>query len=493
MARKTYLAVDLGASSGRVLCGLFDGKKLSLEEAHRFPNLPFPLMGSYHWNALGLLGEVKTGLRKAAATHGASVVSLGLDTWGVDYGYVDKRGRLLGNPYAYRDPRTSGMEKEACRRAGRWTIYKTTGIQFMFFNTLMQVLADVEHDNPALKSADRLLFMPDLLNYWLTGVMVNEHTIASTSQMIDPRTGRWAKPLLSRLGIPTQMLGKIVEPGTALGRLLPELREEVGLGSARVIAPGCHDTASAVAAVPARGANHAYLSSGTWSLMGVESAVPVITEKGMKYSLTNEGGVEHTIRLLTNICGLWLVQECKRVWESRGRSYDYVELASLAQKEKPFSAFIEPDDPAYATPGDMPARIAAYCRKTRQKAPSTPGAFVRVIYDSLALKYRVVFDRLQELTGRHLDTLHVVGGGAQNKVLNPFAANALNRPVVTGPVEATAIGNILVQMMACGDLTSLEQGRELVRRSFPTVTYEPREQIRWADALARFHAVTGTK
>lgn len=488
---KVYLAVDLGASSGRVMAGSFDGKKIALEEMNRFVNAGYPLHGSYHWDFLRLFTDIKDGLHKAGRQHGKAVVSAGIDTWGVDYGLIDKQGRLLGLPYQYRDPRTTGIEAKACRLLPREKIYGITGIQFMFLNTLIQLMAEKATKSSALDHADRILFSPDLLNFWLTGVKANEYTIASTSQLLDARKRTWSKALIKAMGLPARMFGDIVQPGTVLGGVTAGVAEEIGLPKLKIIAPGTHDTASAVAAVPARGTDHAYLSSGTWSLMGVEADQPVIDERSYRLNFTNEGGVCGKIRLLKNICGLWLVQECKRHWEKGGEKLSFDHLIEQAKQARPFAAVIDPDCPDFASPGDMPARIRAFCKRTGQKAPSDMGGIVRTIYESLALKYRRVFGMLEELTGRRIGTLHVVGGGSQNILLNPCTANALQRPVVCGPVEATALGNLMMQLMATGEIGSLDEGREIVRDSFATKTWEPQDAPAWDAAYAKFLQVEG--
>ena len=486
---KVYLAIDLGASSGRVMAARYDGKSLQMEEVHRFPNGGHRIGDNYYWNFVGLFAEIKTGLAKAARTYGKRIVSAGVDTWGVDYGMVDSGGFLLGLPHQYRDPRTQGMEALACRKVARRKIYEVTGIQFMYFNSLFQLLADAARRSPALAQAKRVLFAPDLLNYWLSGRQVNEYTMASTSQLLDARTRGWAKGLIRRMGLPTRVFGPLVKPGTVLGELLPTVQEDTGLGPVKVIAPGCHDTASAVAAVPAEGRDFAYLSSGTWSLMGAETDQPVINDQSYAFGFTNEGGVCGTIRLLKNICGLWLVQECRRVWKERGQELEFDDLRREALRAKPLASLIDPDHPDFATPGDMPARIAEFCRRTGQKVPTRPGAVMRTIYDSLALRYREVLAMLEKLTGRSYEALHVVGGGSRDNVLNQFTADALQRPVLAGPVEATALGNVLMQMLATKSVKSLAEGRALVRRSFPLQTYQPRSGAAWEEAALRFRSL----
>ncbi len=490
-SKRVYLALDLGAESGRVVAGAFDGGKLLLDEIHRFPNAPVRIQGTLYWDVLSLFAEIKRGLSIAVKKEGSSLASLGVDTWGVDYGLLDAQGRLLGNPCHYRDARTDGMMEEAFKRAPKKEIYSRTGIQFMFFNTLYQVLSEVVHQTPALAASQGLLFMPDLINYWLTGRKVNERTIASTSQMYDPNTRAWSVPMLEKMGIPTRILGEIAPPGTVLGPLLAEVAEETGAGALRVVAPGCHDTASAVAAVPAEGGNSAYLSSGTWSLMGVESPKPIITDRSFEYGFTNEIGVCDTVRVLKNISGLWLVQECKRSWAARGEDLGYDELTRLAGEAPGFSVVIDPDYPPFARTGDMPARIAEFCGRTGQKPPADKGSTIRAALESLAFRYRSVFTRLEELVGGRLEPLHIVGGGSKNRLLNQFAANALNRPVIAGPVEATSVGNILMQMIGTGDLASLGEGRELIRRSFETERYVPIDPKVWDQAYQRFLAIEG--
>lgn len=490
-AKRVHLAVDLGASSGRVMAGTFDGRRIALEEMNRFGNPGHSIHGSFHWDFLQLFADIKTGLRKAGQTHGRSVVSAGIDTWGVDYGLIDRQGRLLGLPYQYRDPRTNGIEEKACRRMPREKIYGISGIQFMFLNTMIQLVAEQEAKSVALANADRILFSPDLLNFWLTGVKANEYTIASTSQLLDAKKRTWSRPLIKAMGLPPKIFGDLVDPGTVLGGVTAGVGGEIGLPKLRIIAPGTHDTASAVAAVPARGADHAYLSSGTWSLMGVETRHPVLNEKSYRLNFTNEGGVCGTIRLLKNICGLWLIQESRRTWERQGKKLTFAEIESAAAEAKPFAAVIDPDSPDFSRPGDMPANIRAFCKRTGQKPPATPGEIARTIYESLALKYRRIFGMLEELTGRRLETLHIVGGGTKETMLSQFAANALQRPVIAGPVEATALGNILLQLMATGEIRSLDEGREIIRASFPTETYAPKDTEAWDAAFGRFLKIEG--
>ena len=489
---KHYLALDLGAESGRAVVGSFDGQRLTLEEAHRFPNGPVALPDGLHWDHLRLFSEVKTGIAKAVQKHGAALASLGLDTWGVDFALLDKTGALLGNPHHYRDSRTDGVIEKACRRVKREEIFRRTGIQFMQINTLFQLYSMVLSRSPLLAPARRLLMTPDLFNYWLTGRMVNEQSIASTSQCYDPNEGDWARALLKRLKLPVRIFGKIVPPGTVIGKLRPGLAAETGARDLKVVAPGCHDTACAVAAVPAQTDSYAYLSSGTWSLMGIEAKGPAINAQSLAWNFTNEGGVCGTIRLLKNITGLWLVQECRRAWAGAGGELSYAELMRLAQHAPPFVAVLDPDYPDFAKPGQMPAKIAAYCQRTRQPVPGDKGSLVRCALEALALRYRWTFEKLEALAGRRLDVLHIVGGGTQNTLLNQMAADSVGRPVVAGPIEATAAGNVMMQMLALKDIQSLAEGRALIRRSFETRLYEPRRSREWEEAYSRFLKLTGS-
>jgi rhamnulokinase len=485
-----FLAFDLGAESGRAVLGRFDGEQLALSEMHRFPNGPVRLPPGLYWNVLSLYTEMKRGLAKTYSESGGQLTSLGLDTWGVDFALLDRAGHLIGNPHHYRDSRNDGMLEKAFAIVPREEIFEQTGIQFMQINGLYQLLSMALHKSPKLEVAATLLMMPDLFNYWLTGRRVCEYTDATTSQCFDPRRGNWAYPLLEKFNLPTHIFPAIVQPGTELGYLLPDVADEVGVShKISVIAPGCHDTASAVAAVPmAEGAelNSAYISSGTWSLVGVETTEPVINAQSLAYNFTNEGGVANTIRLLKNVTGMWPVQECRRTWAQAGEEISYADLTRLAEQAAPFAALINADDPLFLAPGDMPARIRDYCTRTGQTPPDGKGALVRCVLESLALKYRWVIDRAEELIGRPITTVHIVGGGSQNRLLNQFAANATGRPVVTGPVEATAIGNILMQMLAVGQIGSLAEGRALVRKSFPVETYQPQETAAWSDAYQRF-------
>ena len=383
------------------------------------------------------------------------------------------------------------MEEEAAGRIPLQEIYYTTGIQFMFFNTLFQLLSEVVTERAQLQQADSLLFTPDLINYWLCGVKTNEYTIASTSQLLDVHNRNWAEDMLNKLSIPTAPLGNITMPATTLGKVLPQISEETGLGDINIIAVGSHDTASAVAAVPTETASYAYLSSGTWSLMGIEVDKPVVTEQSFEYGFTNEGGINGTIRLLKNITGLWLVQECRRAWSEAGDKLSFAELEKEARNAEPFVSFIDPDDAAFAEPCDMPARIQQYCEHTGQPIPQTKGAIIRTAMDSLAYRYKTVFSMLEDMAGGSLDTLHIVGGGTKDRLLSQLTANALNRRIIAGPVEATATGNVLAQMIAAGEISSIAEGRSIVPNSFKLETFEPTDTEDYAKAYTRFHDITG--
>jgi len=432
--------------------------------------------------------EIGRGLALAAQEHGENLVSVGVDTWAVDFGLLDRSGALISNPYHYRDSRTDGMLDEAFRRVPRAEIFEQTGIQFLQLNSLYQLLSMAVDRSPALDIAAAFLTIPDLFNYWFTGQKACEFTNATTTQCYNPRRGDWAKDMLEKLGIPPHIFPEVVPSGTNLGGLLPHVAEGVGLqpqGRLAVIAPACHDTGSAVAAVPAKGSDYAWISSGTWSVLGAELPEPVINEQSLAYNFTNEGGVCGTFRFSRNVMGLWLVQECRCTWARQGKELSYAELTHMAAQAEPFQAVIDPDYGEFFKPGDMPARIRAYCQTTGQPVPESKGAVIRCALESIALKYRWVLERLEEMLGRRLEPLHIVGGGTQNELLSQFTANATGRRVITGPIEATATGNILMQMMALGHIASLEEGRHLVRNSFEMLTFEPGSQSEWNEAYAR--------
>ncbi len=480
------LAFDLGAESGRAVVGHLGDGRLIMEEIHRFANGPVHVLDSLHWDVLRLWSEIQEGLGLAASAYGSQLRSVGVATWGVDFGLLAADGTLLGSPTHYRDSRTDGMMEVAFQIVPRTEIYEQTGIQFMQLNTLYQLLAMVQAESPLLEAADRLLHMPDLFSFWLTGRRVSEFSTVTTSQCYNPRTDDWAWDLLGKLGIPARLFGEIVPTGTVLAPVRPSIAELTGCPSIPVVATAGHDTAAAVAAVPAAGSDYIYLSSGTWSVMGVELDEPVISEQSLAYDITNEGGVGHTFRFLKNIMGLWLVQECRREWARSGRSFSYDELTRLAAEAPPFGPLVSPTDYRFLAPGDMPGRMQSFCRETGQAVPETRGQIVRSALESLALEYRWVAERLDEILGHRLPTIHIVGGGSQNALLNRFTADATGRTVISGPVEATAIGNVLVQAIALGEIGSVAEGRALVRRSFDVETYEPQDTEAWDEAFDRY-------
>ncbi len=478
------MAVDLGAESGRCMVGEFDGTTVHVAEAHRFPNGPVRLPDGLHWDVLRLFDEIKAGVRRARRT--GPLVSLGLDTWGLDFALLDRDGALLHNPFHYRDRRTEGMPELAFRRIPREEIFRRTGIQFLSVNSLYQLLAMVTAHSAALDAAATFLMIPDLFNYWLTGECGCEFTDATTSQCYDPSAGTWAVDLLERLGIPSRIFPRIVPPATVLGPVHPDLTEDVGGPGLQVIAPACHDTAAAVAAVPAAGSNFAYISSGTWSLVGSEVPAPVITPQTLADNFTNEGGVGGRFRLLKNVLGLWLVQECRRRWARDDESLSYDVLMREAAAAAPFGSLINPDDERFLRPTDMPARIRDFCRETDQRVPETRGEVTRCVLESLALRYRWVVEHLEAVMGRRIEVIHIVGGGSRNTLLCSLTAEATGRPVEAGPDEAAAMGNVLIQALALGRLGSLEDIRRIVRSSSSLVTYSPRGDERWGGAYECF-------
>ncbi len=484
--KKVYLAVDLGAGSGRVLAGEFDGNRIELHELNRFDNTPVELPSGWHWNIPALYQNILAGLKIAAVTYGDSLVSLGIDTWGVDYGLLDKDGRLLGLPYQYRDSRTDGMMEAAYAKVPKQEIYAATGIQFMFFNSIFQLLSEVERHNPALEIAEDLLFMPDLLGYWLTGKKTQERSFVSTTQLYNPKTRNWDFDLIEKLGLPKKLFKQISDPGTVLGEISPNVAEKTGLKDLKVVTVAGHDTASAVAAVPSQSPTPAYLSSGTWSLMGLELPEPVINEQSYQDAFTNEIGINQTVRFLKNICGLWLIQESKRHWLTLGEDVPYGKMASLAGEAEPFRSLIDPDAPRFIEAGRMPEKIQEYCRDTGQPVPQSKGEIIRSIYESLALRYATVWEKLIQYTEHPPKTLHIVGGGCQDKLLNQFAANAIGITVAACPVEATGLGNILAQMLADGSIADIAEGRAIVLNSSLVETFEPADQAVWAEAKAKF-------
>lgn len=480
-----YLAFDLGAESGRAILGEIDNDRLTLRELHRFQNRMVLLHGHLYWDLLHLFAEIQQALQ-IAGRENIPLAGIGVDTWGVDFGLLDREGTVLANPVVYRDHRTDGMMEKVFAQMPREEIYRLTGIQLMQINTLFQLYALVEAQSPLLQIAQRLLFIPDLINFMLTGRQVTEFTFATTSQLFNPNTRNWAEPIFSKLGLPRHLMADIIEPGTIIGPLRGELSQASGLNQVPVIAVGCHDTASAVAAVPAAAENWAYLSSGTWSLMGVEATTPVINTRTLEMNFTNEGGVAGTIRLLKNIMGLWLLQECRRQWQREGRDYDYAQLMHEAETATPFRSLVNPDAPAFLNPENMPQAMADFCRRTQQPAPKRDGEFVRCIYESLALQYRRVMEMLEALQGKKNDVLHIVGGGSQNTLLNQFTADAIGKPVLAGPAEATALGNVAVQAIAVGEFKNLFEARQAIKNSFAIQEFHPRDSAPWNVAYQQF-------
>ena len=468
MCYKIVLSVDLGAESGRVMAVKFNGRSLQQEELHRFPNTTVTVNGTLHWDFLALWRNVQIGIEKGKALNPASI---GVDTWGVDFGLLDKQGNLIGNPVHYRDSRTDGMMARVFDSVPRAEIFAQTGIQFMQINTLYQLMSLVANQSPALDIADTLLMAPDLLNYWLTGRKVSELSIASTSQMFNPQTGSWATDLLNKLNIPHNILPEIVPSGTHLG----------DYDGIPVIAPAGHDTGSAVAAVPTTTADFAYLSSGTWSLFGLELPQPVISDAALAENITNEGGVYDTVRLLKNLMGMWLLQQSRAAWAAQKEPFSYAELVGKAQKAQPFRSFINVNDPLFIKHGDMPDRIQSFCRQTGQPVPNSKGEIVRTILESLAMGYRDSLAQITAVSPQQVDVIHIVGGGTQNKLLNQMTANATGLPVVTGPIEATVIGNAIVQLITLGEIANLEQGRAIVANMAELQRYEPQDTAVWEE------------
>jgi rhamnulokinase len=503
MATQGYVAFDLGAESGRAMLASVSvrGKsgRIDIEEAHRFPNVMQRLPSGYHWNLVGLWGNLVEGLRhcgRLAQQRRIKLVSLGVDTWGVDYGLIGKSGQLLGLPFAYRDDAHHAAMRSTRRKLGDKRIYDATGIQFLFFNTLFQLTARHPDEPGQLQLARHLLFMPDLLHYFFSGKMVVEATIASTSQMVNPRTRRWHKPLLKAAGLPTHMLGKIVPAGTKVGRLTAAVAEEAGVARIDVIAPGGHDTASAVAAVPVDDAHvkardWAYVSSGTWSLMGAELDKPLLTDAARLAGFTNERGVEDKIRLLKNIAGLWLVQETRRDFARRGHEYDYATLTRLAGKAPAFRTLVDPAHTPFGSPGRMPDKIAAFAKTTGQPVPRNVGEFVRCCLESLALSYRHCLESLETLLRRRMNVLHIVGGGGRNALLNQMTADAIGRNVIVGPYEATAIGNALTQAIGAGQVRDLAHLRAIVRASCKPQVFKPRNGAAFEAMYDRYQRLLG--
>ena len=482
------LAFDLGASSGKAVAGRFDGRRLQVQEVHRFRNDPVRVSGRLHWDILRLLHEIKQGIAAAGTAGLGEIESLAVDAWGCDIGLLDRHGELIGNPIHYRDELTRGAMEKVLQIVPRTEIFARTGCQFMPINTLYQLFALRQARADTLERAATLLLIPDLVRFFLTGEATSEATIASTTQFLSIATRDWERELLARLDLPTHLLTTVVAPATSAGRLLPEVAGEIGCTAVPVPAVAGHDTASAVAAVPAEG-RFAFLSSGTWSLLGTELERPIVDERALAWNFANEGGIGGTYRLLRNITGLWLVEGCRRAWERQGRWPGYEAMAAATLEAPAFQATIDPNDPSFLNPVDMPDAIAAFCRATDQTPPDSPGSVMRCVLESLALAYRLALERVEALTGYRFPGLHVVGGGTRNDALLQFTAEAIGRPVWSGPTDATAIGNLLGQLTASGRIASVREGRALVRESFPIRTFEPQAREEWDEAFHRFQAL----
>jgi rhamnulokinase len=479
---KSYLALDLGAESGRAILARLHSGVLTTQEIHRFKNEPVEYGGSLHWDVTRLWLEVRKAL---LSLEEMELAGIGVDAWGVDYALLGERGELLQNPYHYRDARTNGVMQEVFRKVTKEEIYSATGIQFMPINTLYQLYA-ARRDTPALlKAARRLVTIPDLFHYWLTGNAVCEFTNATTTQLVNPVTRTWATELMRRLALPTHLLAEIVEPGTQVGTLLPGISRDSALSATPIIAPATHDTGSAIAAISAREGT-AFLSSGTWSLLGTELDAPVVSPEALRFNFTNEGGVNGTTRLLKNVAGLWMLQCCRQSWTARGQSCDHLELMDLAAREDAFRCLVDPDHASFLRPSDMPAAIDQFCARTHQPSPKSVGGYVRAILESLAFKYRLVLHNLEQLIGRPIDQIRVIGGGSRNRLLNQMTADATQRKLLAGPVEATALGNVAIQILATGGVGSLKEVRKIIDRSYPIEVFEPLDTAKWDRHADRF-------
>lgn len=481
---KRVLAFDFGASSGRAIIGCFDGDKITLEEVHRFSNDPVSVGGTVYWDVLRLFYEIKQGIIKAKIAGGFD--SIGIDTWGVDFGLIDSEGKLMENPVHYRDARTVGLVDEAFKTMPKEKLYGITGIQFMELNTLFQLISLKKYRPWMLERADKMLFMPDLFGYMLTDKMCAEYSIASTSQLIDLDKRTWSKEILDAFGIKESVFAPLVQPGTVLGELSKEVCEECGVDPVPVISVCGHDTQSAITSVPCEDGDFAFLSSGTWSLFGTELDKPIVNETSMNINITNEGGFDGSTGFLKNIIGLWLIQESRRQWKREGKEYSYADLEKLALAAEPFKCFIDPDAPEFVPHGNIPERVREFCRKTGQYVPETVGEIMRCIYESLAMKYRLTFEKLRECTERDYPVIHVIGGGTKDGLLCQMTANSCDRTVKAGPIEATVMGNVAVQLMSDGSVKNIGQARKIVAESSELKTFEPKDTDKWAEAYEDF-------
>ena len=489
MDKYTFLAFDLGATSGRAVIATLVNGKFEMQEIHRFPNNLLELHGKFYWNIYGLYEELKKSL-SICASQQIRLNSIGIDTWGVDFGYLAEDGSLLGLPRAYRDPYTEGAPEEYFQQIPREEVYRLTGIQIMNINSLFQLFRAQKEGFAPLQHAKDILFMPDLLSYLLTGKKVCEYTDASTSQLLNPVTRQFEPALLEAAGVSPSLVGQVVLPGTWVGELTDALAEETGIGKVPVVAVAGHDTASAVAAVPAQDPNFAYLSSGTWSLMGIEVEKPIITEESYANNFTNEGGIEGTTRFLKNITGMWLLEQCRKEWERFGRVYAYPEIVHMAEQEEPFRRFVNPDNPRFANPASMTKAIAGYCKETGQPVPVTDGQFIRCIFESLSFRYNEVIQMLKKMAPFPIERLHVIGGGSKNQLLNQFTANATGLTVIAGPSEATAIGNGMIQARSAGVVSTRWEMRKLIAGSVTTETFQPEDETVWQEVYGRYLEVT---
>ncbi len=486
---KRVLAFDFGASSGRAIVGVFDGEKIELREVHRFSNDPVTINGTVYWDVQRLFFEIKQGILKAKEDGGFD--SIGIDTWGVDFGLLRKDGTLIENPIHYRDKRNDGMAEFSKKYMSHEEMYDITGIQFMDFNTVFQLLSLKENRPYILEEADTLLFMPDLLSYMLSGVKSTEYSIATTSQMVDLKTHDWSDKIINDLGLKKDILTPIVATGTVIGQLSDEICEELGVPKADIVSVASHDTQSAITAAPCEYEDFAFISCGTWSLFGTEVKEPVLNEASKKLNVTNEGGYGYSIAFLKNICGLWLIQESRRQWIREGNEYSYAELEKMALECEPFKCFIDPDAPEFGVMGNLPERVREYCRKTGQYVPETVGEIMRCIYESLALKYRLTFDGIMECTGKNYDRIHVMGGGTKDKLLLNMTAQSCNVPVYGGPIEATALGNIAIQLMSVGAIADIKEARKIIAKGENLKLYEPCDRDAWETAYEKYKEIIG--
>lgn len=487
MSVSKFLAIDLGAESGRAIVGILENKKIFLDQVHRFPNKQIHVHNHIYWDVLALFEEIKNGIRFAAQKGYKDIEAIGVDTWGVDFGFLGKNNELLSFPFCYRDPRTNNIMEKVFQSIPQEYIYSITGIQFWQFNSLFQLAKYVEDDSDLLKFADKLLFMPDIFNFLLTGKKKTEYTIASTSQLLNARSKKWDKNLIDKLQLPYKIFPEIVSPGTILAKLLPEIAADTGIAEVDVVAIGSHDTASAAAAVPFANDNCGFISSGTWSIIGIECERPIINEMAFKANFTNEGGLGGKIRFTSNLMGMWLLQQLKKSWEKENYNLSYEELIKLAEAAPPFKCIINPDDSTFYNPKDMQTAIKQYCLKNNLRIPETKSEYVRCVLESLAFRYKLMIEKIAEITGKKIEKLHIVGGGSQNELLNQFAADACGIPVAAGPVEATSLGNIIVQAIAKQKISSLKEARKIIADSFSVKTYLPKNTLLWKNLAQSFH------